>query len=59
LGGWRDMTVASGKERATKAFDMDLVDGDWCQIEAETMESSRHKDIYGWRRHHGECYAQI
>ena len=28
------------------AFDMNLVEGDWCPINAETMESSRHKDIH-------------
>ena len=31
---------------AKLAFDMDLVDGNWCPIQAETMESSRHKDIH-------------
>lgn len=34
-------------QRANRvAFDLDLVDGDWCPIEAETMESSRHPGIH-------------
>lgn len=34
------------QKAAQLAFDMDLVDGDWCPIMAETMESSRHPDIH-------------
>lgn len=30
----------------TLAFDMDLTDGDWCPIDAETMESTRHPGIH-------------